>query len=179
MHNKNWSQASLIELVEYIQQHHCLIKAKLLELQTLLEQAAELHKTEYSSISSLQEFFPDFKTKMEDHFASEEQILIPYIRQMDEFDRNRGPKPQIHTGSIKNPISRLEYEHNLTENVMFNKIHTITGGYQLPSGPDSGIKALYAGLKDIVTILSEHIHLENNVLFPLAIELELSLMHKK
>jgi regulator of cell morphogenesis and NO signaling len=179
MHDKNWSQASLMELVEYILQHHCRIKAKLLKLQTLLEHAAKLHKDEYSSIGSLQEFFPDFKTKMEDHFASEEQILIPYIRQMDEFDRNRGPKPQIHTSSIKNPISRLEYEHDQTENVMFDKIRTITGNYHLPTGPDSDIKDLYQGLEDIVSNLSEHIHLENNVLFPLAIELELSLMHKK
>jgi regulator of cell morphogenesis and NO signaling len=179
MNNKDWSQESLIELVEFILQHHCLIKAKLLELQTLLEQAAKLRKAEYSSISSLQEFFPDFKTKMEDHFTSEEQLLIPYIRQMDEFDRNKGPKPEIHSGSIKNPISRLEYEHDLTENVMFDKIRTITGDYTLPSGPDSGLKDIYAGLKDIVINLSEHIHLENKVLFPLAIELELRLMHKK
>jgi len=180
MHHKNWSKASLVELAEYIEQHHSLMKEKLLKLQTLIEQAAGLHKDEnYAIFSSLQEFFPDFKTKLEKHFDSEEQILLPYIRQMDEFDRNRGPKPQIHTGSIKNPISRMEYEHDQTESVMFKKIHTITGNYQLPANSGDVLKSLYDGLKDIETNLSEHIHLENNVLFPLAIELELNLMHKK
>lgn len=179
MNNRNWSQESLIELTEFILQHHSQINAKLSALQTLLAQAAKLRNIEYRSISPLQEFFPDFKTKMEDHFISEEQLLLPYIRQMDEFDKNRGPKPEIHSGSVKNPISQLEYEHDMTENVMFDKIRTITGDYTIPPGPDTGLKDIYEGLKDIVNNLSEHIHLENNVLFPLAIELELKLMHKK
>jgi len=173
MYNKNWSRESLIELAEFILNHHRLMREKLLELQTLLQEDKS------GSIGSLRDFFPDFKTKLEAHFASEEQLLIPYIRQMDEFDRNRGPKPQIHTGSIKNPISKLEYEHYHTENVMFDKIRDLTGDYRIPDGADSGLKALYAGLKDIVANLGEHINLENNVLFPLAIELELRLMHKK
>jgi len=179
MHSKNGSESSLIELVQYIEQHHREIKAKLLKLQTLLAEAVKLHKDEHGSIESLQEFFPVFKTKMEDHFASEERILIPYIRQMDEFDKNRGPKPEFHRGSIKNPISQLEYDHDQTENVMFDKIRTETNNYQLPPGADDIFKALYDGLKDIETNISEHIHLENNVLFPLAIDLELQLIHKK
>ena len=116
---------------------------------------------------------------MESHFAREEHILIPYIRQMDEFDKDRGPKHQFHSGSIKNPISQLEYDHDQVENVMFDKIRTITRNYQLPASADDTFKALYDGLKDIETNISEHIDLENNVLFPLAIELELQLMHKK
>ncbi len=173
MYNKNWSRESLIELVEFILHHHRLIREKLLELQMLLQEDKS------GSIGSLREFFSEFKTKLEDHFASEEQTLIPYIRQMDEFDNNRGPKPETHTGSIKNPISKLEYEHYQTENVMFDKIRALTGDFQIPSDSGDGIKAVYECLKDIVANLGEHIHLENNVLFPLAIELELRLMHKK
>ena len=150
------------------------------KLQTLLQNAAEMHREELSSIlNSLQEFLPDFKTKLESHFVSEEQILLPYIRQMDDFNRNRGPKPQFHSGSIKNPISQMEYEHDLTENVMLAKIRDITNNYQMPPNCGDAMKALYEGLKDIETNLNEHIYIENNVLFQLAIELELSLMHKK
>jgi regulator of cell morphogenesis and NO signaling len=98
---------------------------------------------------------------------------------MDEFDKDRGPKHQFHRDSIKNPISQLEYEHDQVEKVMFNKIHTETNNYQLPASAGDIFKALYDGLKDIETNISEHIDLENNVLFPLAIELELQLMHKK
>ncbi len=180
MYRKNWSKASLIELVEYIEQHHRKIKEKMLKLQPLIEQAAELQEDQYSStFGSLQKFYPVFKTKMENHFAKEEQILIPYIRQMDESSRNAGTKLEFHSSSIKNPISQLEYDHDQTENVMFDKLRTITNNYHLPPNAGNAFKALYDGLKDIETNISEHINLENKILFPWAIELELQLIHKR
>jgi regulator of cell morphogenesis and NO signaling len=152
----------------------------LLKLQTLIEQAAELQKDQHSStFGSLQKFYPVFKTKMQNHFAKEEHILIPYIRQMDESNRNPATELEFHTSSIKNPISQLEYDHDQTENVMFDKLRTITNNYQLPPNADNAFKALYDALKDIETNISKHINLENNILFPGAIELELQLIHKR
>jgi regulator of cell morphogenesis and NO signaling len=174
MAHKDWSKASEIELIEYIQQQHFILREKLQKLQTLI-QGAELSGT----LNSLREFFPDFKTKLENHFVSEERILLPYIRQMVDFNNNRGPKPQFHSGSIKNPISQMEYEHDLTENIMLAKIRDITNNYKLPSNSGDALNALYEGLKDIEIILNEHIDIENNILFQLAIELELNLKHKK
>ena len=180
MYRKNWSRAPLIELLDYIEQHHCEIKEKLLKLQTLIEQAAKLQKKQYSStFDSLQKFYPVFKTEMEKHFAREENVLIPYIRQMDEFNRNPNIKFEFHLSSVKNPISQLEYDHDQTENVMFNKLRTITSNYQLPQNASDAFKSLYDGLKDIETNVSEHIRLENKILFPSAIELELQLIHKR
>ncbi len=180
MYRKNWSNASMMELLEYIEQDHCKIREKLLKLQTLIEQAAEQQKDPYSStLGSLQEFYPVFKTKMEDHFEKEENILIPYIRQMEESNRNPGIKHEFHRSSIKNPISQIEYDHEQTENVMFAKLGTITSNYQLPENASNAFKALYDGLKDIETNISEHINLEDKILFPWAIELELRLIHKR
>jgi regulator of cell morphogenesis and NO signaling len=180
MYRKNWSNATMKELLEYIEQDHCKIKEKLLKLQTLLEQAAEQQKEPYSStVGSLQEFYAVFKTKMENHFEKEEHILIPYIRQIDESSRNPGTKSQFHSSSIKNPISQMEYDHDQTEHVMFAKLGAITGNYQLPENAGDAFKALYDGLKDIETNISNHINLENKILFPWAIELELQLIHKR
>ena len=132
MSHGNWSKASLDELLEYLQQQHCEIKGKLLELNTLIEQPNELPKDEYSSIlKSLQVFFPTFKTELENHFAREENILIPYIYQMEEFSRNQSAKFEFYEGGIKNPISQMEYDHDQTENVMFEKFRSITKNYQL------------------------------------------------
>ena len=180
MDYKNWSNASERELVRHIQNHHSEMKEKFLTIQTLLSRAAEQNKDRFSDIlGPLQEFLGDFKTKLENHFAGEEKILLPYILEMDAFNRHQGPKPVFHTGSIKNPISQMEYEHDQVETVMFKKIHSITDNYHLDLDPSDALKALYDSLKDIEKNLSEHIHIENNVLFPLAIELELQLMHKK
>jgi regulator of cell morphogenesis and NO signaling len=98
---------------------------------------------------------------------------------MDEFDRDIGAKPEFHRSSIKNPISLLEAEHDQTENVMFKRIHAIISGYHSPTDSGDSLAVFFDGMKDIQVAISEHIHIENNVLFPLAIELELRLMHKK
>jgi len=62
---------------------------------------------------------------------------------------------------------------------MFDKLRTITNNYHLPPNAGNAFKALYDGLKDIETNISEHINLENKILFPMAIELELQLIHKR
>jgi regulator of cell morphogenesis and NO signaling len=180
MYPKDWSNTPIMELLEYIEQDHCKINEKLLKLQKLIEQAAEQQKDPYSStLSSLQEFYPVFKTKMKEHFEKEEHILIPYIRQMDESIRNPGTKHEFHRSSIKNPISQIEYDHDQTENVLFVKLSTITSNYKLPENANNAFKALYDILKDIETNISKHIDLENKILFPRAIELELRIVHKR
>lgn len=175
-----WSKASPEELLNFIEHDHHRIIEKLSKLQTLLDQqTGPRSDAKDSMLNSLREFIPALKTGLEKHFVSEEKLLIPYIRQMDEFDRGIGTKPEFHRSSIKNPISLLELEHDQTEKIMFKEIHTITAGHHLPEDLGDAFVALCEGLKDIQTILSEHIHVENTVLFPLAIDLELRLMHKK
>jgi regulator of cell morphogenesis and NO signaling len=180
MHRQDWLKLSAEELLEFIEQDHHRIREKMSELQTLLQQSTGRYSDTINGILvALREFLPTFKIAMEKHFASEEQLLIPYIRQMDEFDRGIGPKPEFHRSSIKNPISMLESEHDQTENVMFKRIHIIISGYHSPTDSGDSLVALFDGMKEVKTILSEHIHIEHTVLFPLAIEMELRLMHKK
>ena len=127
MNKNNWSKASLIELVDYIEKRHCVLKGKLQKMQTLLERTVEQHEDKNCSILiSLQGFYAIFKDELERHFKKEERILIPYIRQMDDFKKNIGPKPEFQHSSLKNPISQIETDHDQVENVMLKKLHSIT-----------------------------------------------------
>ena len=176
---KNWSALPLMDLVEYIEKHHLILKEKLVEVSQLMEQVVLQYGDKHAdTVRALQDFFKTFKPGMEKHFDKEENILIPYIRQMDVFSRTGINKPDFHYSSIKNPISLIEYEHVNVENVSLYKLRTITGNYKLPSDVDDDFKHLYDGLKYIEKELHEHINLENNILFPKVIEMELSLMHK-
>jgi regulator of cell morphogenesis and NO signaling len=180
MHHKSWSNATIKELLEYIEQDHREIKERLLKLQTLIEQAAEQQNEPNSgTLGSLKEFYPVFKTKMENHFEKEERILIPYIRQMDESNRNPDIKHEFHISSIKNPISQIEYDHDEIERVMFAELSNITSDYQLLENAGDACKALYDGLKEIKSNIGKHINIEEKKLFPWAIELELRLIHRR
>jgi regulator of cell morphogenesis and NO signaling len=182
MNRKSWSNSTMKELLEYIEQDHRKIKEKLQKLQTLIEQAASQQKRKdqhSSTIGPLKKFYSVFKTKIENHFEKEEQILIPYIRKMDESSSNPDARHDFPSSSIKNPISQIEYDHDQTEHVMFAELSTITTNYKLPEKAGDALKALYEGLKDIEIDIRKHINLENKILFPWAIELELQLIHKR
>jgi regulator of cell morphogenesis and NO signaling len=177
--NRNWSNAPLAELIDYIENsHRTLANKQLPQLQQLLEKTLNIHDEQHCPmLRSLQETFMTFKTEIEKHFAREEKMLIPYIRQMDDFKRNAGAKPKIPLSNIQNPISQIEYEHDHTESALLDEIRDITSDFLLPKDASDSFKVLYDGLKELRADVYEHIHLENDILFPKSIELELSIMH--
>ncbi|HBG78362.1 MAG TPA: hypothetical protein DDW84_05880 [Phycisphaerales bacterium] len=177
---KDWSKASLAEIVEHLEKHHLGLKEKLLEISRILEQiSAGSGKKCGNIVESLQDFFAGFGPEMEKHFDREERILWPYIRQMEDFSQTGSNRPDFHYGSIKNPISLIEYEHDRIENVMLDIMRTLAGDYKLPPDTDDDFSRLYDCLRNIEKEIREHIYLENKILFPQVIELELQTMHSR
>ncbi|MFA6426602.1 MAG: hemerythrin domain-containing protein [Phycisphaerae bacterium] len=171
---------SLVELVEYLEQRHLAMKEKLLEISLLLEEVYVRYGNKYSDVLGvLRDFFAKFKPEMESHFDKEEHILLPYIRQMDYFSSTGVGKPDFHYGGIKNPIGLMEYDHDRVESVLLEKMRAITDNYKLPSDVDDDFKQLYDGLRYIEKELREHIYLENKILFPQVIEMELRSMRSR
>ena len=179
MSDINISKLSPIKLVKYIEKDHCTIKHRLQKIQTLLQKACDLPNDSYTTADALAQFYPSFKTELEDHFDKEESILFPYIHKMHEFKLNPSKKFKLHRGGIKNPISQIEYDHDQTEKVMFDILHQITKDYKISENTSNPLKAVYEGLKDIESMIKEHINIETERLFPLAIEMELNLIHKR
>jgi regulator of cell morphogenesis and NO signaling len=101
----------------------------------------------------------------------EENVLFPYILELERADRAKLSPPTPHFGTVKNPIRMMMAEHD-ADGERLRKMRGITGGYSLPEGACPSFTALYAGLEDLERDLHRHIHLENNVLFPAAAELE-------
>jgi len=177
---KDWSKTSLTEFVEYLEKHHLMLKKMLLEISRLLKNEAVQHTAQLgTTLESLRDFFAEFGPEMEKHFDREERVLWPYIRQMEGFSQTGDNKPDFHYGSIKNPISLIEYEHDRIENVMLDMMHAIAGNYKLHSDIDNAVRRIYDGLQNIDKEIREHIYLEDKILFPRVIELELRTMHSR
>jgi regulator of cell morphogenesis and NO signaling len=173
---RNWSSESVTKLADYIEKtHHSFMKEQLPRLEQLLEKTLNAHKEKHSQmLTELKETYAVLKSEIELHLAKEEQILFPFIRQIDSFQQNQTDRPELHCGSIENPISQMEYEHDNAGKAL-DKMRRITSDYKLPDDACNTFKALYDGLKALEADLHEHIHLENNILFPKAIELEKSI----
>jgi regulator of cell morphogenesis and NO signaling len=176
-----WYNRPLSELVNHLKQmHQYYYKEKIPQIHQLLVETMDIHGEKHgSTIKCLLDLFVSFKAEKEIHFKKEEQVLFSYIFQLENYKQNGGVKPTIQFHSIENPISQIEYDHEKLEHGILDKMREVTSDYLLPSDASDVFSELYRNLKDLESELKEHMFLETEILFPKAIELELSILHRK
>ena len=169
----DWNSVSLTELVDHIEHtHHVFMKEQLPRLSGLLNKTIQAHGIKHGKmLERLKYDHSALRTDIEMHLEKEEQILFPLIRQMEAFQHGRGPALEMHCGSIANPIHQMEYEHDVAGRFLAQMRH-ISDDYTLPDEACPTFTALFEGLAALEKDLHEHIHLENNILFPKAEDLE-------
>jgi regulator of cell morphogenesis and NO signaling len=174
---KDWSKASATELAHHIlDTHHVFMKRELPRLEDLSEKVLKAHGESHGKmLESLRRTFLGLKEEIEMHLVKEEEILFPLITDLDSSAQLGGPPPVSHCGSVQNPIHQMKYEHDAA-GAALAEMRRITEGYGLPEDACPSFVALYEGLQALERDLHEHIHLENNILFPMSIELERTLL---
>lgn len=160
--------ASLTELTNHIEQtHHAYLKTELPRLESLARKVARVHACKDSRLVEVEAVFSAMKQEIEQHTMKEENILFPYIRQLDRGQcLSKAP-----FGSVENPVRCMESEHNDTGEALL-KLRYLTDQYLAPEGACTSWLALLAGLAHLDQDLRTHIHKENSILFPKAIQAE-------
>lgn len=178
---KKWSNVSLIEIIDHLEQVHQIIKSeKIPYLQQLLENVLNTYTGEHKEmLISLQEFFVIFKNEAEDHIKREEETLFSYIRKLEFYKTDDGPKPAIPFRSIENPISQIELDHVKLENALLEAMEKIVSVYKTLEEPSDSFKAFYENMKLLKSEIMAHMRLETDVVFPKAIRLELYVIYDK
>lgn len=171
--NRDWSNAPLAELCDHIEKrHHTFMHRELPRLHELLLKVVKAHAESHGTmLKALQGVYESLRAELEAHLQKEEHILFPYIRQTEAWAEGRGTPPSYHCGSLQNPIHQMEAEHEQAGRALA-EMRRITGDYALPSDACPTFDAVFDGLIEMEDDLHQHIHLENNILFPRAVELE-------
>jgi regulator of cell morphogenesis and NO signaling len=107
----------------------------------------------------------------------EELILFPFIKKVVRASISNELMEQSHFGTIENPIAMMMEEHD-TEGERFRKIAKLSTNYTPPVDACNTYKVTFAMLKEFEEDLHKHIHLENNILFPKATQLEKNVANK-
>lgn len=163
---------ALGDLVNHIlDKHHEFTRTEMLRLSGLMEKVAWKHGDKHPELHDLKEQFVALTNDLIGHMRKEEMILFPYIQDLVRA-KARSLVPLVPVfGTVGHPIRVMQSEHDEAGNFL-KKMRFITTDYDVPDDACPSFKALYAGLDELEKDLHQHIHLENNVLFPLAIELE-------
>ena len=166
---------SLARLVQHIVRihHHCVRQ----ELPRLAEMALKLAATRGDrapELAKVAELIEKLRGEMYTHIQKEEQVLFPFISQMDQESIVAYPPSHACFRSVTHPIFMMEQEHESADHIVAELIR-LTNHFEPPSWACATHIALFSGLREFEADLRQHVHLENDVLFPSAIQLEAEL----
>lgn len=174
--NQRYSEWDLNFLVQYIvNNHHTYVKKAIPEITVHLQKVYNAHSKKHPFISEVQNIFAHVSEEMTGHMQKEERVLFPIIKYLIESQKFQEKPKTSGFGTIKNPIRQMEAEHVSAGSAM-EKIRVLTNNYSLPEDACATFQVTYKELDEFEKDLHKHVHLENNILFPRAIELEIKLL---
>lgn len=162
----------LSDLIDHIlDKHHAYTKAEIAQLTPLMAKVASRHGEHNPFLFELKGLFQTLCDDLEPHMMKEEMVLFPYIQKLEYNYTNHMAAAFPPFRTVRHPVSMMTVEHEQVGDIL-SRMRTVTGDYKLPDGACPSFTALYHRLADLEGDLHQHIHLENNVLFPRAIALE-------
>jgi regulator of cell morphogenesis and NO signaling len=168
----NWQAEPLSALTAYIvDKHHVFTKQELTRLEQLLGKVCSVHGQNHAELLRLRTLFQSLSQELIPHMLKEEQMLFPYINRLEEAASQGQAVLPPFFGTVGNPVRIMMLEHESAGEVL-REMRALTGNYTVPPDGCISYQTLYQALAAFEEDLHEHIHLENNILFPGAEEVE-------
>lgn len=165
----SWSADFLIEFI--IKEHHSYVRNMIPLLLSHTKKIAEVHGANHPELISIAKTFGQISKELSYHMRKEEEILFPYIMELSRSKQTGAKIDKPYFGSVNNPIKLMLVEHDSAGDALYT-IRELTGNYTPPADGCETYKITFQELKAFEVDLHKHVHLENNVLFPKAVELE-------
>ncbi len=164
-----WPLDQLIDHIE--KKHHRYIEETAPLLKQYLKKVDAVHSNGAPYLTELYRVFDESAGNLAVHMKKEELILFPFIKGMVEAEKNGTPFTPPPFGSVGNPIDMMQAEHD-AEGEHFRYMEELSNGYEIPNWACNTFIVAIKMLREFQDDLHAHIHLENNILFPKALELE-------
>lgn len=169
-HNyKDWEPDFLADYI--INVHHKYVKENIPLLSEFTNKISNVHGERHPELRKVASYFGEVAAELQHHMMKEERILFPYIIKLQEAFKNNAAIDPSPFGTVCNPIAMMEMEHESASNLL-KQMREITNDYTLPEDACSTYTVTFKKLDEFENDLHLHIHLENNILFPKAIEME-------
>ena len=166
----HYENMSLTQLADYIvMTHHSYVKKEMPAILGYLEKVATKHGDRHPEMVKVLELFATVKEEMGQHMQKEELILFPRIKEVEQ-QLAKGNEIIINNSFLLSPISIMEEEHDHAGNLLA-EIRQLTNDYNPPADACTTFKLSFAALQTFEQDLHQHVHLENNILFPKALTL--------
>ena len=170
--DRTWHKEPLADLIAHINAtHHKFVRQEIARLAPLFEKVCAAHGSNHPELLEMRDTFSDLAAELTLHLMKEENVLFPYIVRLEEAVIEKEPVVPPPFGRVQNPIAMMMHEHDSAGDSL-RSLRQASGGYTVPPAACASYQTLYKALPEFEADLHQHIHLENNILFPRAIEME-------
>ncbi|HBC04877.1 MAG TPA: iron-sulfur cluster repair di-iron protein [Aequorivita sp.] len=151
--------------------HHTYVEENSPMLLQYAQRVNHVHGHHYTELGQIEALVKQVVQELASHMKKEELILFPFIKKLVKAERDGEEIPAIHFGTVENPIKMMEAEHEEAGEIL-RQIAKLSNNFTPPQGACNTYRAFYAKLDEFEQDLHQHVHLENNILFPKALNLE-------
>ena len=170
--SKDWHGEMLADLITHIRNtHHVFVREECPRIETLAAKVVGVHGENHPELLQVQQVFSALAEELHVHLVKEEQVLFPYIVRLEESAVAGEAAPPSCFGTVTNPVRMMMAEHDGAGEAL-RALRSITSDYKVPADACISYRTLYEALQGFETDLHQHIHLENNILFPRAVAME-------
>ena len=169
--NFPFDKLSLSQLAEYIvANHHAYVKKESPQLLAYAEKVTFKHGEHHPELNKILKAVTTIKEEMEQHMHKEETVLFPRIQELEKFSKDEHRDTKLNVSYLQASITLMVQEHDQA-GLLQAEIRQLSNNYTPPQDACTTYKLLFAGLEAFEADLHQHVHLENNILFPKSIEL--------
>jgi regulator of cell morphogenesis and NO signaling len=172
----NWASARLSDLTRHIvEKHHTYVRGAIPRVSALLAKVKAKHGENHPELAGIEEQFFDLEQEMYAHMQKEEQILFPYIEKLEHATEEKELFEPPFFQTVRNPVHMMMQEHDSAGEAL-KAMRKLSFGYQVPAEACESYREVYRSLEEFEGDMHTHVHLENNILFPRAVELEAKIL---
>jgi len=170
--SRDWAQAPLEAICKHIvERHHAYVRAELPRLELLAEKVVVRHGSTHPELEQIQQLVESVGEELLQHLSKEEMVLFPYVTNLERNLASCGPRPLGCFGAVRNPIRMMMAEHDAAGDALA-QMRKLSHNFTPPEGACPTYRGFYQALSEFEKDLHQHVHLENNILFPRAIEMD-------
>jgi regulator of cell morphogenesis and NO signaling len=170
--NMNFDEWNVDFLADYIiNTHHNFVRKYLPELEMYSKKVAQVHGKQHTELYRIETLVEQVNQELSAHMVDEETLLFPRVKEIVTAERNKTAYSIADRTALEKMIEETEKEHDQVGRAM-EEIRNLCDQYSIPNDACASYKLLYKMLEEFESDLFIHIHLENNIMFPKAIDLE-------
>ena len=167
-----WKATRLSTLTSHVvARYHDIARREIPRIEALAHKVKSRHGNANPELSEIEELFLSLAQELSMHMMKEEQMLFPYIERIEAAEHEGKPLPGMPFGSVARPIAVMTADHD-DAGALLARMRELSSGYAIPDGACPTYRALYNALEEFERDMHQHVHLENNILFPRAIAME-------